>query len=95
MALAKEEGQELGKEHLTPTTAAGGNTCQSGPSAVTAPPPGNVPGLKERNVGEWWFLADDPAADPWALEEVQLAAMPSRCFPVHLLILSIDRHSTF
>ncbi|KAJ8356842.1 hypothetical protein SKAU_G00196360 [Synaphobranchus kaupii] len=31
---------------------------------VTAPPPGDVPGLKERNVDEWWFLADDPAADP-------------------------------
>ncbi|KAG1932793.1 hypothetical protein F2P79_020826 [Pimephales promelas] len=39
---------------------------------------GDVPELKERNVGERWFLADDPAADPWALEEVRQAAMPSR-----------------
>ncbi|KAG7216416.1 hypothetical protein INR49_001902 [Caranx melampygus] len=31
---------------------------------------GDVPRLKERNVGEWWILADDPAADTWALEEV-------------------------
>ena len=34
MALAEEEGQVLGKEELTPTTAAGGSIYQSGPSAA-------------------------------------------------------------
>ena len=83
MALAAEEGQELGEEHLTPRQQPQGTTpisCRGlqGDVPVTAPPPGDVPGLKERNVGEWWFLADDPAADPWAPEEVRQAEMPSR-----------------
>ena len=59
MALAEEEGQVLGKEHLTPDNSRRGKHLQEGP----APPPGDVPGLKE-----WGFLADDPAADPWAPE---------------------------
>ena len=31
-------------------------------------------------MAKWWFLADDPAADPQAPEEVRQAAMPSRKF---------------
>lgn len=34
---------------------------------VTAPPPQNVPGLKERNISEGWLPADDPAASTMAL----------------------------
>lgn len=76
LAVAKEEGKELGKEHLTQIPAAGGQ----GDVPVTASPTGDVPGFKERGVCEWWFLADYPAADPRPLEEVRQAAMASRKF---------------
>lgn len=52
----------IGKKTITPKTV-----------PVLAPPPGDVSGLKERNIGEWWFLADDPADNPWAPQEVRPA----------------------
>lgn len=45
---------------------------------VPAPPPRDVPGSKEQNIGEGWFPAHDPAAGPLALSEVRQAAMPSK-----------------
>ncbi|KAL0188639.1 hypothetical protein M9458_015738, partial [Cirrhinus mrigala] len=72
--LAEEERYVLGEEHLTPDSSCRENCYQL--QGVTGRR--DVPELKERNVGEWWFLADDPAADSWALEEVQQTAMPSR-----------------
>ena len=64
------------------------------PQGMTGRRPGDVPGLKERNAGAWWFPDDDPAADPWAPEEVWQAAMPIRWFhlPVHLLSLNQKWH---
>lgn len=67
----------LAKEHLIPTTATESNTYQlqglTGSSPVTTPPPGDVPGSKGRNIGEWWFLAGDPAVVPWESEDVRKA----------------------
>lgn len=47
-----------------------------GDAPIATPPPRNGPGIMERNMGEGWLPADDPAAGskPWA--EVAKAATP-------------------
>ncbi|CAG6012252.1 unnamed protein product, partial [Menidia menidia] len=74
----KQEETRLVLELRESTDESVRNANARGDVPVTAPPPGDVPGLKGRNVDERWFLADDPAADPWAPEEVRQAAMPGR-----------------
>ena len=51
---------------------------RQGDVPVAAPPPRDVPGLKERNIRERWLPADDPAASTMAPSEVRQAEMPSK-----------------
>lgn len=60
--LAEEKGQVSREEHNSDASS----RRWSGGVPVIALAPGDPPGLTERNVEDWWFLANDALA----LEEV-------------------------
>ncbi len=87
LALAKKERPGVGKTRMLGAASGGGKET----SLTMSPPPWGVPGLMERNIYEGWLLADDPAAAPTALSEVQQAAVPCTAGNPRFLFSTVAR----